>query len=229
MTCLPKGGVMRPIVAVVGILCCLTLLSSCSSEDSPTESPKTTSFPLQDKGLAVGGDVQSRATDVFTVQLTAQQAKELGEACGKTPDFADASTCADALRRAVHMNTGSTRPDLCDRGICLHFKQYGRTDVPVLGDGGYVELEDNSDGETLCDANPAHLCLRLGIKSSTVLKQLAEASGVSPSIETPSQTETPSFTEPPSPTESTPDESTPEQSTPEESSSDSPTESATTP
>jgi hypothetical protein len=195
------------------------LFTGCNSKesDAPLESAATTALPLQQEALVIGGDVQSRATDVFTVQLTPQQAEDLGEVCPKTLELGNGDSCEEFITRLLRMQAGSSEPDdACAGIVCLHLMKFAASDTPALGDGGYLEVIDNRAGETLCDSNPAHLCLRVGIQSAAALGQLTTSSATSPTpgpttsteTPTPTPTETPDSTQTPSEPETTPNETT---------------------
>jgi hypothetical protein len=80
--------------AVASLL--LILVTSCQGDGSK---PPTTSLPLQSTGLAVGGDVQSKATDVIEVGITEEQAKKIAAACDRTVEIANGDQdCAQAMR-----------------------------------------------------------------------------------------------------------------------------------
>ena len=95
------------------------LVTSCGAGGPGTSSasPTTTSLPLQKQGLAVGGDVQSRATDVVSVRLTKKQTEEAVYACRKVVEVASTGDgCSGALEdifdKAVEVS-GRCKFDLC--------------------------------------------------------------------------------------------------------------------
>ena len=193
--------------AVLGAVTCLMLVTSCGAGGPGTSSasPTSTSLPLQGKGLAVGGDVQSRATDVVSVRLTEEQTEELVEACRKVVDVASTSDgCGGALEETLDRVIRVKK--LCRKfDLCVKVRAYGDPDMKTLGDGGYVEIVDQRKGKSLCDSDPSQVCLRVGIRSSATLRKIArpKSSPTSPSTSTPTPT--------PSPTTTSPSTSTPTQ------------------
>ncbi|MBT2213665.1 hypothetical protein [Actinomadura sp. NEAU-AAG7] len=62
--------------------------------------PKSTSLPLQQSGLAVGGDAQSQATDVAQTRLSDRQLRKIAAACRKAVEITDPGS--DPCARAIH-------------------------------------------------------------------------------------------------------------------------------
>ncbi|TCN35581.1 hypothetical protein EV644_115145 [Kribbella orskensis] len=89
--------------AALGILICIALVTSCGDSESGTSrtSPIATSLPLQGQGLAIGGDVQTRATDVIRVRLTKEQAKTLAKACKNLIEIASTGDCPKTIQQIV--------------------------------------------------------------------------------------------------------------------------------
>ncbi len=189
--------------AVLGAVTCLMLVTSCGAGGPGTSSasPTTTSLPLQKQGLAVGGDVQSRATDVVSVRLTKKQTEELVDACRKVVEVASTGDgCSGALEdifdKAVEVS------GRCKFDLCLTVRKYGRPDMKTLGTGGYVEIVDHRKGRSLCDSESSQVCLRVGIRSSKTLRQIAEpktSPTSSVSTFTPTPTPSPTTTSPAGP------------------------------
>jgi hypothetical protein len=67
--------------AVLVGMASLVLVTSCGSDGSE---PASTSLPLQRRGLAIGGDEQTRATDTVEIQITEAEAREIARLCEAT-------------------------------------------------------------------------------------------------------------------------------------------------
>jgi hypothetical protein len=203
-----------PRRAVFGALTCLMLVMSfgaCEPDpaaiSSKRASPSSTSLPLQKRGMAVGGDVQSRATDVVSVRLTKEQTEELVDACRNAVEVASAGDgCGGALEETLDQII-VRKGNLCGKfDLCVKVKAFGDRDIKTLGDGGYVEIVDHRKGKSLCESEPSQVCLRVGIRSSATLRRIAEPK---PSPTSSASTLTPSPT--PSPTTTSSSISTPNQ------------------
>lgn len=196
--------------AILVSLTCMAVVASCgdgrSSTSSTSHSPaspisaKATSLPLQPQGLAVGGDVQTRATDVIRVRLTEEQTKILAAACPKTFEVPSTGTCARALEDLAKWIV-EHREQRCQphRFLCGAVRILDDSDQRTLGSWGYFEISDNRSGKSLCSSEPNHLCLRVGIKTA---EQLGEIAHTTPSpAPTSSPTPTPASSPTPTPTD----------------------------
>lgn len=149
-----------------GLLCALLLLvSACGGEEGSR--PATTHLPLQPSGLAVGGDVQSRATDEAKVAVTEQQVRQIADACRDATELPQASDdpCAVAMREVFHRNRGKPcrAQDPCLRAV--------RTPSARHSLAGYFEITDSRPpGRSLCGSG--HVCLRVGVSTVRVLDQV---------------------------------------------------------
>lgn len=202
----------------VGAAACLVIITSCGTSGSnpvttisgsnpvTTVSPvaRTTSLPLQSKGLAVGGDVQSRATDVVARGITEEQAKKIADACNSTVEVASGNeTCAQAVATAITA-PGSPPCQPGDKLLCLQV--WDVSNVSGLGQKAVIDIKDDRPGRSLCNSAPDDVCLRVGVPTSSTLNQIVPKSLVTtPSGEAPSSTTTPSTATPiptssPSPT-----------------------------
>jgi hypothetical protein len=125
------------------------------------------SLPLQSTGLAVGGDVQSQATDVLRRGITEDQARQIAEACADAAEIANApQDCAQAIINALK---GS---GLCGTvGFCL--EAFDVSSVQGLKYEGYVEIVEDRPDTSLCGSGPRNLCLRVGVASSALLQRFA--------------------------------------------------------
>ncbi|GAA3067682.1 hypothetical protein GCM10017600_20320 [Streptosporangium carneum] len=173
----------------------LLLGVSCGGGESQ---PATTPLPLQSSGLVVGGDVQSRATDVVEIRLTEKQAQEIVDDCrGAIEIFEGQNPCADSLNSLIEKQGGDSReaPPSGERrcrshGLCL--KVYDVSD-PDFAEAGFVEITDNRlHGKSLCESGPDHVCLRIGVKTSSVLDRIV---GTVRPTASPTATVTPTPTE----------------------------------
>jgi len=158
----------------------------------------STSLPLQDQGLVVGGDVQTRATDVVEIGITEEQAKEIARECNKRTEVANAGD--DPCPRIMRRDLGGG-PCLPRINLCMKVKAYGHVDAATLGDGGYVEIVDERPGKSLCESGPDHVCLRVGVKTSAVLDQIVETAPPTTSTTATSTTATSTTTPTPTQTE----------------------------
>jgi hypothetical protein len=82
----------------VGAVASLLVIASCggggggggsgsTTSTTSRSSISTVSLPLQSSGLAVGGDVQSQATDVLKRGITKEQAKLIAEKCAPAAEI----------------------------------------------------------------------------------------------------------------------------------------------
>jgi hypothetical protein len=179
--------------AALGVAACLIVATSCGTGGS-AKAP-TTSLPLQSAGLAVGGDVQSRATDVIEVGITEEQAKQIAKACDKTVEVASGrQVCAEALREA----SASANP--CEpSAVCLRFLDVSQ--VPGAGRDAIIEIVDNRPGQTQCNSASGRVCLRVGVATSALLNQIVATTAHATSSEAP--TSTSPETSPTAPSETT--------------------------
>lgn len=168
-----------------------------------TSSPATTSLPLQSMGLAIGGDVQSRATDVVRVAITPQQLAEISRLCDRVVEVAP-DDCGNRIKdvfsaaMAEAKAAASRSPDAkqADCPICMTLKlvvdpQCGGINPHVCAQPyDFVVITDDRPDESLCAAEPTHTCLRVGAKSTDVL--LAGTARSSPPSVKPSTSASPS-------------------------------------
>jgi hypothetical protein len=112
------GFRVRTTLAVVASL---LLAASCggggssSTTSTSNASTPTVSLPLQSTGLAVGGDVQSQATDVLRRGITEEQARQIAEACADAAEIANVpQDCLETIARVFEQS------GLCGTvGFCL--------------------------------------------------------------------------------------------------------------
>lgn len=174
----------RTTLAVASLL----LVASCgggvpsSSPSTSGPSSPTVSLPLQETGLAVGGDVQSQATDVLRRGITEEQAKQIAEACAGAAEIANASQdCALAIIEAIK------RSGLCGRlGFCLEV--FDVSSLAGLRYDGYVEIVEDRPEKSLCGTGPRSLCLR--VATSAVVDRVAASSLPSTTSEATTSTST---------------------------------------
>ena len=188
------------LLTAVGAAAYLLIITSCGTSGSnpvTTVTPvaKTTSLPLQAKGLAVGGDVQSRATDVVARSITEAQAKKIADACNSTVEIASGNqTCAEAIRTALAAAPSAPPSAPCqpsDELLCLQV--WDTSNVSGLGQQAVIDIRDDRPGKSLCNSEPDDVCLRVGVPTSSIMDQvvpgsvLTTPSGETPSGETPSR------------------------------------------
>jgi hypothetical protein len=149
-----------------------------SATSGVTSSPATTSLPLQSTGLAIGGDVQSRATDVVRVAITPQQLAEISRLCDRVVEVA-ADDCGNKINDVL---VSAKQADCPPEAICMTLKSLSSTE--------FVVITDDRPDESLCAAEPTHTCLRVGAKSTDVF--LAGTARSSPPSVKPSTSASPS-------------------------------------
>jgi hypothetical protein len=143
--------------ALLGVVASLLLVTSCGPGGSE---PPSTSLPLQRRGLAIGGDEQTRATDVAEYQITEEEAREIARACGGTVEVADAAhDCPGIIRNRRPGWRPCVRLSLCVKAYNVD----GR---------GVIEIVDQRPSASLCESGPAHVCLRVGLKTSALRNQI---------------------------------------------------------
>ena len=153
----------------------LLLIASCGgggsgSTTTSRSSISTVSLPLQSSGLAVGGDVQSRATYVFKRGITKEQAQLIADKCGQAAEIANVpQDCLQAVEAAARS------PHSCDEPGLLCFGIFDVSQMSELGYSRYIEINDDRSETSLCDAAPDHACLRVGVARSTSLDQVVAA------------------------------------------------------
>ena len=148
-----------------------------------TPAAATTSYPLQETGLAVGGDVQTRATDRISVGLTEEQVRTIQDACEETVEIA--SQGDDCLEQAVRLLLREILPSgslpsgpfsSCGppRPFCLKVHEFSVADQQVLGARGYLEVVEEEPAGPLCGSDPGGVCLRLGARTAEVFEQVVD-------------------------------------------------------
>jgi hypothetical protein len=196
-------GRRRPHFVVLGVLCAVATAcggagttaesgstppragpvptASAPTAGSPPTVPgvslATASMPLQAQGLAVGGDVQTRATDVVTMRITREQAQEIAALCDKAVEVATPQDhClqgfifAQSLVAPRQRDSSAVSP--CQRDdpdqFCLTVRRFAGSDASMLGVIGYAEVNGLS-----CSAERTAACLRVGLRTGEVLDQVA--------------------------------------------------------
>lgn len=151
--------------AVLGALASLLLVTSCGGggDGGGTDGsePASASLPLQSRGLAIGGDEQTQATDVVEFQITEDEAREIGRLCEATVEVAPSDDCTEGLGRIIRRGRLPCRPHLC-----LRLKVYN------IANGGVIEVADDRPDSSLCDSGPANVCLRVGLKTAALRNQI---------------------------------------------------------
>jgi hypothetical protein len=203
---------------VIGTLICVLGVSSCTdvesnTSQSPSATSAATSLPLQAQALAIGGDVQSRATDVVRVRLSPRQLKALANACKGSVEVAT-KDCRETIKEVIkYAMPLPDDADGCPPGAaCLVVSRLNPIDVPSVGNAGYGVILDNTP-KSVCLSAPNHQCIGVGIKSASVLDGLAatakrlQSIGTPPPITSSTPTETGSPTESPDPEATSPEPS----------------------
>jgi hypothetical protein len=181
------GFRIRTTLAVVASL---LLAASCggggsdSTNSTSNASTPTVSLPLQSTGLAVGGDVQSQATDVLRRGITEEQARQIAEACADAAEIANASQdCLKTITRVFEQS------GLCGKvAFCLEVRDV--SSVQGLAYDGYIEIVEDRPEKSLCGSGPGNLCLRVGVASSALLQRFATSTLPSTTSEATSSTTT---------------------------------------
>jgi hypothetical protein len=190
---------------VIGILVCVLGVSGSCTDVEPSTvqspSPATTSLPMQAQALTIGGDVQSRATDVVRVRLSRQQLKALAKACRGSVEVAT-KDCRETIKEVVENGTPLPANDGCPPGAaCLIVRKLNRIDVQSVGNAGYGVILDNTPN-SVCLSAPNHQCIGVGITSASVLDGLAATAKRLQPTGTPAPSTNPTPTETSSPSES---------------------------
>jgi hypothetical protein len=195
----------------LGTVASLLVIASCGGGGSGSANPTaskpsipTVSLPLQSSGLAVGGDVQSRASDVLKRGITREQAQSIADACDHAAEIANGpQTCAQEILRVLKSS------QLCDNSeFCLNVSDVST--MKKLGYDGYIEIVDNQPEKPLCEAQPNNVCLRVGVATTALLNQIVASAPPSTSSEVTTSTEATTSTETTPTTVSDTSSSTPE-------------------
>jgi hypothetical protein len=179
--------------AALGVAACLVAAASCGS-GGPAKAPAT-SLPLQSAGLAVGGDVQSRATDVIELGISEEQAKQIAKACDKTVEIASGQQECARVMALVFESPHPCQPS----ELCVHVLDVSQ--VREAGRDAIIEIVDDRPGQTQCNSGSGHACLRVGVATSGLLNQMVATTGPVTSSEPP--TSTSPETSPTAPSETT--------------------------
>jgi hypothetical protein len=166
----------------------LLVATSCGGDDDEVL-PEATTLPLHDSALAVGGDVQAQAEDVLEVEISEEELERL------------AGSCADTL--LIPVSDGDECPagipaigELCGpKVICL--RVYRVSEAADFALEGYIEVTDTREGESLCAADPAGVCMRIGLETAEVLDEIVLPTGSPAETGSPTDTESPDDTEGP--------------------------------
>lgn len=176
----------------------LVLVAACGASGPH---PAATSLPLQARGLAVGGDVQSLATDVIKTRITEAQAEQIAAACNEAVEIAAVDgDCA----RVLHSLLISPRPCFLSQ-LCVHVFDVSR--VSEFAEDGIIQIVDDRPATPLCDRRADGLCLQVGVKTSALLQYMVASTTPS---ETTTVTTSPTSTDPTSVTPSVTSSPTPD-------------------
>lgn len=185
---------------VLGTSVSLLLIASCGDGSESTTSTtsrssvSTVSLPLQPSGLAVGGDVQSRATDVLRRGITKEQAQRIADACRPAAEIANSSNhCTETIIRIIVLVIIDNEPLSCEGKLCISV--YDVSKLRQLGYDGYVEITDDRPEKSLCDTTPGNVCLRVGLATSALLDQVVAATLPTTSSEVTTSSEATTSTE----------------------------------
>jgi hypothetical protein len=197
------AGIVRLLlpVAVLGLILAAAGCAS-QSQDQPTS---TASLALQSKAPVWGGDSQPAGTDVASVPITSQQAKEIARACRDAPTevpTSGPSTCEATIQQVMRIEYTHGQCSSA-RSLCLQIMRNAAGQR--LQPAGFVQITDDQPGAPLCNSAPGHLCFRLGAQAP-VLQVLAPGPPATPSPSadlTPGTSATPTGTTSATPTAST--------------------------
>ncbi|MUN42001.1 hypothetical protein [Actinomadura litoris] len=134
----------RHVLGGAAVLCCAV---ACGGGGG---GPKTTPLPMQQSGLAVGGDAQSQATDVAQTRVSDRQLKKIAAACRKAVEITDPGSdpCARAIQEQM-----KHRRDCHPGSNCVTLKQIANTSgMPssVSGNQGLAAVTAGSCGTLPC-------------------------------------------------------------------------------
>lgn len=137
--------------------------------------------------------LQSEESDVTETPLTQKQMHDIIKACNDAAEIGGSQDpCPKAVIEAIkHSKSMSCGP----RDWCLRVHDRPR---PGSEEAGSIEITDKwSRRKALCESGPDHVCLRVGVKTSSVLDQIIEtARSTTSSTKTPTSTETAPTTSP---------------------------------
>jgi hypothetical protein len=145
--------------------------TACGADDEAANAG-TTVLPLQESALAVGGDVQADAADVIQLELTQEQLAQLAEVCGEVLEIplSGGDPCKQLL--SGHIDGGGVGSCRL-ASICLKVYNASQLDFAMAG---YVEITDTRPAGSLCVADPERACLRIGVRTTAVLDEIATTS-----------------------------------------------------
>jgi hypothetical protein len=155
---------------------------------TPSPAPST-SLPLQSRGLAINSDVQAAATSAASFPITPKQLDDLIKNCGEAVEIpaAGADMCGPAISRAVgtvYLAYPNANPGCPPTSLCIKFRE-----LPArarFAGVGFLEVVDQRETGSQCDAAPRGVCMRIGIPTlkslNTVLKRALPASPAGPAI-----------------------------------------------
>jgi hypothetical protein len=187
-------------LAAAGVTAAVVILTSCGTggpgpPPATRSAAATTPLPMQSSGLAVGGDVQSQATDVAARSITEEQAKTIAAACSRTAEIANGDQPCARVMRILRPGSHPCRP----LQLCIHI--YDVSGARRLSDDAVIEIVDDRPGEAPCNSAPGHVCMRVGVKTSALLERIVPGElPATPSPGTATPTPTPPPTPSPSPT-----------------------------
>ena len=164
-------------------VCTVALLAWALTSCAGQQQPATESLPLQESGLAVGGDVEANATKVVESAITPAQLEEIQKRCRDAEGIPLEG--GDSCARVVEIGQRPCGP----RDICVRIYAVEDSDFAAAG---YVEVTDHRTAGSLCDSDPKAVCMRLGM-TEQALKHFSTTE--SPSTESPT-TESPTTESP---------------------------------
>lgn len=161
----------------LGVVASFFLVMSCGDSGSR---PATTA-PLQ-----------SEKPGVTETRLTKKQMRDIIKACNDAAEIGGSQDpCSKAVIETINKNTNTnTNANECGpHDPCLTVHGLPR---PDSDEAGFIEITDNrSRRKSLCESGPDHVCLRIGVKTSSVLDQIIEtARSTTSSTGTPTSAET---------------------------------------
>jgi hypothetical protein len=190
----------RSVVAFVVVVLTWALVS-CAGEqaDSPAEPrPLTESLPLQESGLAVGGDVEAHSTKLLEAKITQAQLERFEDACRDAQGIPLEGSDSCPLVQEIPAPQPCGPIDICVEIFAVNDAGF----APA----GYVQVTDRRETGSQCESDPEAVCLRVGV-TAQVLEELTETTPTA----TTSTATTPTAT---TPTATTPTATTPTETTP---------------
>ncbi|GAA4054399.1 hypothetical protein [Actinomadura miaoliensis] len=126
----------------------------------------TTPLPIQPSGLAVGGDVQARATDVAVVRITKGRLGQIADACRAATDLPQVGgACANIIQTTLKENAGTECHPQQDTCVWARGAPPGATSTGGAQVRRYFEVTDPRCG-------PDRVCMCVGVTKTDVWDEI---------------------------------------------------------